>query len=177
MPGALNSLSTPPTPNPGPAPALMGAPGMPPGMPQAPQGPGAAPPQAPPAPTHQQTVSALRHFAAIGKQLEIALKDPDLGKSSIKDKLIDGATTLVADRIIPPGQAVTMLATFPERPYDQKVWIIQHYQQIQQAENAVLAHHAAAFAGQGPQPTPNQDSHLQDMAGLMSGHYSGQNGR
>lgn len=171
MAGALQSgLSTPPAPNPDGMPgALVGSSGAPQtGQAQAPQ----APPQVP-APTHQQTVAALRHFAAIGKQLEIALKDPDLGKSNIRDKVIDGMTTLVADRIIPPGQAVTQLATFPDPPFQQKQWLVQHMQAIMQARNAVLAHHAQAFAGAPPQPTPSNDNHMQDIQGMMAAHYNG----
>lgn len=167
MPGALQS-TPPPLPNPQQQGAL--SPG---GPQQAPQGPGAPPQQPAPAPTHVQTVAALRHFSAIQKQLELALKDPDLGKSSVKDKVIDGMTTLVADRIIPPGQAVSQLATFPERPFDQRTWLIQHYQQTQQASNAILAHHAMAFAGQGSQPTPSADNHMQDLQGMMASHYPG----
>lgn len=160
--GALQSMAPPPAPNP--QGALAG------GVQQSPQ----APPQQMPAPSHQQTVAALRHFAAIGKQLEIALKDPDLGKSDMRSKLIDGMTTLVADRIIPPGQAVTQLATFPDRPFEQKTWLIQHYKQIQQARDAVLSHHAMANAGGGPEPTPSADSHLQDMQSMTASHYQGQ---
>jgi hypothetical protein len=131
-------------------------------------------PQAPPAPTHAQTVAALRHFSAIGKQLQSAMQDPDLGKTDIKNKIIDGVTALVADRIIPPTAAVTELSTFPERPYDQKIWVQQHLMQVMQARNAVLAHHAAAFAGGAPQPTPSADDHMSDLQAMQQSHYSGQ---
>lgn len=162
--GALQSMAPPPAPNP--QGALAG------GVQQAPQ----ATSQQMPAPSHQQTVAALRHFAAIGKQLEVALKDPDLGKSDMRSKLIDGMTTLVADRIIPPGQAVTQLATFPDRPFEQKTWLIQHYKQTQQARDAVLSHHAMANAGGGPESTPSGDTHMQDLQGMMSAHYGQANG-
>lgn len=163
MSSALRSLAPPPPPNP------QGA--LSAGVQQAPQ----APPQQMPAPSHQQTVAALRHFTAIGKQLEIALKDPELGKSDVRSSLIDGMTTLVADRIIPPGQAVTQLATFPDRPYEQRLWIQKHLEQTIQAKNAVLSHHAMASAGQGPEPTPSADNHMSDMASLHS-QYAGQTG-
>jgi hypothetical protein len=154
-------LSTPPAPRP--QGALTS--GMPP-----------APPQQMPAPSFQQTVAALRHFNAIGKQLVIALKDPDLGRTDLKSKIIDGMTTLVADRIIPPGQAVTQLATFPERPYEQRAWLLQHLQQTAVARNAVLDHHRLTNMPQpAVPPTPSADTHLDDMAGLQ-GHYGGGNG-
>lgn len=161
MSSALRSLAPPPPPNP------QGA--LSAGVQQAPQ----ASPQQMPAPSHQQTVAALRHFDAIGKQLEIALKDPELGKSDIRSKVIDGMTTLVADRIIPPGQAVTQLATFPDRPFEQRKWLIDHLQQTQQAKNMVLSHHALGNAGGAPEPTPSADTHMQDLQGMMSAHYQG----
>lgn len=167
MPQALQG--PPPPPNPDQQGVLSAG-----GSPQQPGAPGqpAAPPPPMPAPTHNQTVATLRHFAAIGKELETVVKDPDLGKADVKDKLIDAVTTLVADRIIPPGQAVAQLATFPDRPFEQKQWVMNHLQQIAQAKNAVLAHHAAAFAGQPPQPTPAADGHMQDVAGMVNSHYA-----
>jgi len=161
MAPALRSMAPPPPPDP------QGA------LSAGVEAPQPGPPQQMPAPSHAQTVAALRHFAAIGKQLEVALKDPDLGKSDIRSKIIDGMTTLVADRIIPPGQAVTQLATFPDRPFDQKKWLIEHYQQTQQARNAVLSHHAIGNAGGAPEPTPSADNHMQDVAGMMQSHYAG----
>lgn len=163
MSSALRSLAPPPPPNP------QGA--LSAGVQQAPQ----APPQQMPAPSHNQVVAALRHFGAIQKQLDIALKDPELGKTDVRSRMIDGMTTLVADRIIPPGQAVTQLATFPDRPFEQRLWVQKHLEQTVQAKNAVLSHHAAAFAGGGPEPTPDADGHMQDMASLHA-QYSGQTG-
>jgi hypothetical protein len=181
MSALTDRLSTPPPPNPS---ALQDMPDN--GMPPAPQGgpsalgaPGGAPAAAPgqpsqmPAPTHNQTVAALRHFAALAKQLEAALKDPDIGKADIKSKVIDGMTELVSERMISPGEAVSTLSTFPERPFDQKQWVMQHYQQVQQARNFVLAHHAMAFAGQGPQPAPKPETHMADVGAMMQAHYSG----
>jgi hypothetical protein len=170
----MGALAPPPVPNPdaqqggalsaGPAPVPM-APGNAPGQP--PQ----APPQMP-APNHVHTVAALRHFAAIGGQLESALKDPDLGKADLKSKVIEGVTDLVARRIIAPAQAVQQLASFPEKPLDQKKWLMDHMQQVMQAREMVLGHHAMAFAGE-PMPTqaPSADSHMSDMAGMMQAHY------
>lgn len=183
--GTLQSLSTPPAPNPDGQSSSTGGglSGMGGGMPMmaspptapAPNGgPPQQQPQQPPAPNHAQTVAALRHFHAIGKQLEIALKDPDVGKADLKKKVIEGMTTLVAQRILSPAQAVTQLSTFPERPFEQKKWLADHLMQTQQAEIAVLTHHGMAFAGQGPQPAPSPDSHMEDIQGMMSAHYARQ---
>lgn len=175
MPGALQTLSTPPAPNPdaqmGQG-ALQGGNGAP-GPMAPPQGGQPQQPPPMPAPTHAHTVAAMRHFHALGEPLEAALKDPDLGKSDIKGKVIEGMTKLVARRIISPAQAVTQLATFPERPFDQKRWLGDHLMQIKQAELGVLSHHGMAFAGGGPEAGPHPDNHMQDVAGMMQAHYAG----
>jgi hypothetical protein len=145
------------------------------GMPQSAQ---PAPPQQQqpmPAPTHQQTVAGLRHFAAIGKQLEAALKDPDVGKADIKDKVIDGMTQLVADRIMSPAEAVSELAGFPARPFEQKAWLAGHLQKIVQARDLILDHYRASNPPtDAPPPPPSADNHMQDMAAMMQAHYSPQ---
>ena len=175
MAGTLQALSTPPAPNPNQDAQQKGVlQGMGPPSPM-PMTPSGGPPQQQPQvpmPTHAQTVAALRHFHMIGEQLESALKDPDLGKSDLKSKIIDGMTKLVAGRIISPAQAVTQLSTFPEKPFDQKAWLANHLMQIKQAEMAVLSHHGNAFAGGGPEPAPHPDNHMDDMASMMGAHYS-----
>ena len=174
-----NALSAqggpPPAPNPQPQ-AIMGAQGTPMG----PGGPPAAPqgqPMPPPAPSHQQTVAALRHFSAIEKELTELLKNPDLGKSDLKSAIIDGTTKLVADGILTAASAVTELGTVPEKPFDQKKWLEHHFVQTLQAANAVLSHHAAAFSGQQVDTTPaSPDDHQSHMAGLMSNYARPPNG-
>ena len=171
MPSPLQSDMTPP-PVPAQPNAIQQGGGAQPMGPQqgAPQGAQ----QAPPAPTHAQTVAALRHFTALKRELTVLLKNPDLGKADMKSAIIDGVTKLVADRIVPPAAAVQKLAMVPDTPFQQKKWIEQDYAQIMKAENMVLAHHAAAFAGQGPQPPADPDSHMQDVQGMMASHYPGQ---
>ena len=158
---------------PGPAPP-MGSPmangAGPGGMP--PQAQGGAQPQAP-APSHQQTVAALRHFDAIEKQLTTALQDPDVGRSDIKSKVIDGMTRLVADGIFTPAQAVKELGSFPEKPFDQKGWLMQHLQQTVQAATMVLHDHQTAFAGQAVDTTPPDPAQHTDMIQGLAQHYRG----
>lgn len=167
MPNALQ-MSTPPAPNPdamqaqppSTQPIGSGSAGPAPGAPQQPQ-------QPPPAPTHQQTVAALRHFDAIEQELTMLLKDPDVGKSDMKSKIIDGMMSLVSRRIVTPATAVMQLGSVPDRPYDQKMFLQNHLQQNMQAASAVLDHHAAGFAGQNVSTEPpSTDSHLDMMAGL-----------
>lgn len=130
-----------------------------------------------PAPTHAQTVAALRHFDAIKKELETLLKIPTLGKSDIKSQIIEGTTKLVGDRILTPAQAVMELSKVPDNPIEQKKWVQQNYMQTMQAENAVLEHHRAAFAGTDGQQDQQYDpeQHAMHMDGLMS-HYKGNGG-
>ena len=172
----LQSNTPPPAPNmPGSALTAGAAPAMAAMAPQQAQSPMAAqqPPQAP-APTHGQTVAALRHFTAIQNELETLLKDPAIGKSDIRSAIIDGTTKLVAGRIIKPAEAVTQLGTVPDRPFEQRAWVQQHLASIMQARNAVLDHHRAAFAGAPDvNQTANPDDHMKDMAALVGGHYGG----
>ena len=149
----------------------MNALGPSPGQQQAPAGP-------PPAPSHQQTVAALRHFAALERELTTLLKDPDLGKADLKSKIIDGTTGLVAGGYLTPAAAVTELGTVPERPFDQKKWLEQHFIQTIAAANQVLAHHQAAFPGGAPnEAAPSMDDHHDLMQGLASQYQGRSNGR
>ena len=88
-----------------------------------------------------------------------------------KAKIIDGAAGLVAQRIMAPADAVIQLGSVPDRPFDQKQWVMAHLAQIKQAEINVLDHHAAAFAGQNVDTTPpSQEDHMSTISGLLA-HY------
>src|SRR6202012_3240727 len=126
--------------------------------------------QPPPPPDHQQTVAALRHFDAIKAELETLMKSDALGKSSVKSQIIDGATKLVSERLMPASEAVPLLASVPENPIDQRKWVQQHYQNAVMSERAVVAQHGTGYAGQGPMPTPSADGHMDSMASLRAGY-------
>lgn len=152
-------------------------------MPQA--APGQAPGQPPQAPqiTHQQAVTALRHFSAISRELEQILKDPDLGKSDVQSKIIDGTARLVASRIVTPSDAVQQLSSVPADPQMQRKWVQTHFQQTMVAMNGVLDHHAQSNPGTGDLPVEiarsqsnGADSHLDDMKSLNGGYRSGKRG-
>ena len=175
MPNALSPASGPPPApmqNPAAMPqgnALAPPPGGAPGLPGAMPGQPPAQQQQPPAPSHQQTVAALRHIGAIEKELSGLLADPDLGKTDMHSKIIDGTTKLVASGMVSPSQAVQQLGTVPEQPFEQKQWLEQHFAQTIQAQSAVLQHHRAAFQGMpGPSNPGSPDDHLADMASLTS---------
>lgn len=134
----------------------------------------------PPAPTHGQTVAALRHFNAILGQLMTLLKNPDLGKADVRSQIIDGITQLVSERIMPPAQAVAQLATVPDKPLDQRKWAEQQFQQTVQAQSAVLDHHRTQTVGTGNYDLENMlhesapDDHLGTIKAMMQAHYAGQ---
>jgi hypothetical protein len=140
--------------------------------------PGGNPAQMP-APSHDQTVAALRHFQTVANELRELLMNPDIGKSDMKSSIIDGITKLVADRIMSPAQAVSTLATVPDRPFDQKQWVETHFQEQIQAQAAVLDHHRQSNMGTGDynlesQLYPNSgnaDDHMKTMNGMMQQHY------
>jgi hypothetical protein len=139
---------TPPAPNPGMSNALTsGAAPMAPGNALASGAPNAPPgqpgqPQAAPAPlTHAQVVTGLRHFDAVKRELEVIAKDPALGKSSVKSKIIDGVLRLVAAGYMKTTQAVDELSKVPTEPLLQMKWTKTMLAQAQQAENAILDHY------------------------------------
>lgn len=127
---------------------------------------------APAPPTHAQTVAALRHFDAIKNELTTILKNPTLGKADVKSQIIDGVTKLVSERMMKPADAVIQLSQVPTDPLQQKKWAQTQFSQAMQAEQAILAHHAQGFAGQGPEPTPSRDDQMDHMAALHS-NYGG----
>lgn len=145
----------------------------------APQGgPQGAPP--PPPPSHAQTVAALRHFDAIKGELHKLLKDPELGKSDLKAKIIDGMTILVSNRMVPATQAVTQLASVPSDPIKQRQWASALMQQTTQAENVILDHYGQGNPSLGDvhghvagMDHGSGDDHLNHMAALHTNYSRG----
>lgn len=143
--------------------ALM--PPMPQPQPSAPQqGQG---PQLPPPPSHAQTVTALRHFGALESELTKLMKSPELGKDDLRSDVIDAMTRLVAKGIVPAAGAVKDLGTFPEKPFDQRTWVNQHFQNVVQAQTMILAHHAQGGPNV-PADEPTADSHQGTMNALQA---------
>lgn len=152
-------------------------PPAPPNLPK--QAPSSLTPSMPnnPAPTHAQTVAALRHFQEVGRTLFGLLKNPDLGKSTIKSAMIEATTKLVADRVIPSQQAVTLLGQMPDTPFQQKQWLEQLFQSNMAAQVKVLSNHRTTQPGTGDwqtesaQHVDNSDQHMDVMQGMMASHY------
>lgn len=128
-----------------------------------PAAPGAAPQsQLPPPPSHEQTVAALRHFDAIKGGLQELLKDPAVGRSDVKEKIIDGMTKLVAERMVSAPQAVQQLSQVPSDPIAQRKWLQTMLQNTVQAENGILDHYGAG--------NPYLGSIAEHMAAHKAGH-------
>jgi hypothetical protein len=171
MPNALTS-DTPPSPQPGGNALTSGALSAPQPAQAQPGQPGAQ--AAPPAPTHAQTVAVLRHTTAIAKELRGLLKLPELGKSSVKQQIIDGTVGLVASGILTTTQAVSMLSTVPSEPLLQRKWAKSQLESTMAAMNNVLDHHSAAFPGTGDLATEMQlsqsdeDKHFDDINAALA---------
>lgn len=152
---------------------------MPGGMPQeAPGGQQPSQPQLPPAPSHGQTVTALRHFSALEEELSGIMKDPDLGKSDVRSEVIDSMMRLVGEGIVTAPNAVMELSTLPDKPYEQRAWVNQHFLNVVMAQNAILAHHQmGAMTGQNVGgEDPDQADHAQIMSSLTSKYGPQPNG-
>lgn len=141
----------------------------------APQGGG---PAQPAPPSHEQTVAALRHFHAVIDEVQSLLKDPAVGKSDLKSKIIDGVTKLVSERMLSPSQAVVQLSQVPSDPIKQRQWLAGILQQNVQAANGVVDHHAQGHDGtldwgaEGRIEHPSPDHHIDHMAALTA-NYGG----
>lgn len=131
-----------------------------------------------PAPSHEQTVAALRHFGSIQAEVKTLLDNPQLGKSTIKSEIIDGVTKLVSDRIISPAQAVIQLSSVPDDPLQQRKWLEQQMATVSTAQNHILEDHRTSTPGTGDVAGEmaaagyDPDKHVQIMDGVMS-HYKG----
>lgn len=143
-------------------------------------GPTQGAPQAAPAPpTHEQTVSALRHFHAVIGEIQSILKDPATGKSDQKSKIIDGTTKLVSERMLSPAQAVMQLSQVPTDPLQQRKWLQTMLAQTAQSANVILDHHAMGSPGtldssveHARSTIPSKDDHMNHMTALGA-NYSG----
>lgn len=147
------------------------------------QGPvaGAAAPQQqqPPPPTYGQALASLRHFSAIHREVHRVLRDPTTGVSNVKPKIVDAIANLVADRILTAAAAVEQLTNVPDRPFDQKQWLIQQAVLADQAEENVLAHYRQGIANMSPEEIETMDktgdasTHLSDIATLTQQYGRG----
>lgn len=135
----------------------------------------------PPAPSHQETVAALRHFHEIQRQLGPLLKNPKIGKSDMKGEVYTVGALLLGDGFMSLPEVMTALKSFPKEPIDQRKWIEQHYNNAVAAQQKVLDDHAAHvgpgsgdFATEwGAKTALDPDMAHGDLMSSIMGHYKG----
>lgn len=128
---------TPPAPDPDMGNALTSG-----AMPAQSQAAPAAGQQQPPL-SHAEVVTGLRHADAVKRELMLLAKDPALGKSNVKSKVIDGVLRLVSQGYMQTTEAVDELSKVPTEPLMQMKWVKNMYAQAQAAENNILDHYGA----------------------------------
>jgi hypothetical protein len=195
---ALNSLLRQ-----GPPPTPAGGPRLGSAVPDMPQGPvGPAPATAPPpgaggnplagllqgggapaqrpAPTHTQTVAALTHLQAVQRTMAKLSRLPGIGKQNIRPDIFDATADLMGRAMLTLPQVMNELKNIPADPPGQKQWVLQHLNDVMEAQHQILNDHAQAFPGSGdfatemanlpPQVAPQ--SHI-EMMGDVANHYVG----
>src|ERR1700693_2568973 len=120
--------------------------------------------QAPAPPTREQIVATIKHFQAVKKQFMPIAMNTGLGKENLRPKIFDATATLLGEGIFTLPQAINGTKDLPTDPPGQKKWILQHLQNIQQAERMILEHYSAGppeipqvpIPGQEPGPQPGE---------------------
>lgn len=94
-------------------------------------------------PNHQETAAVLQHISAFDRQWRDILGDPDIGKGSVRGRILDAMADLMGDGYCSLPQTMSLLKSLPTDPLEQKQWLEQHIQNDEKAMVAVLQHHAA----------------------------------
>jgi hypothetical protein len=127
-----------------------------------------------PAPSAAQTTAAVRRLSAVQESMRIILQNPDLGRTNIRPAIMDQASKLLASRVLSLPEIMNAIGKVSDDPLAQKSMVAGIFNQAQQAESAVLAHHTAAVA-MGMVPRSGGEKyraadHDRHMSGLL-GHY------
>lgn len=126
-----------------------------------------------PAPTHEQTVAALRHLAMFQKEFGKILSLPDVGKVDIKGPVLEMMADVMGDGLVTLPQVMNQLKNFPMEPLQQRQWVEQHLANAQQAAQAILQQHAMSKGPLGPWEIENaarggSSDHIAMMSGLVN---------
>lgn len=168
MPGIQDLLAAPQQ---APQAAPQGGPQLPQGNPLAALA--AQQPQAPPPPpSHAQTVAAVHHFGEIKQAMVPVMKDPNLGKSNVRPKLLDSFSKLLATKTLSLPEIMTALKSLPEDPIAQKKFVEKIYADNNQAQQMVLQQYAQSPAEQGEPDPWSEDGHAGHMSSFAQ-RYSG----
>ena len=136
-------------------------------------GPMPSPPPRLPAPTAAQATAAIKRFTAVQSAMRDLLQNPDLGRTNIRPAIMDQASKLLSTRVLSLPEVMNAIGKVGDDPLAQKSMVAGIFNQAQQAEFAVLAHHTAAVAmGMVPRGGEKYQAadHDRHMSGLL-GHY------
>ena|ERR1700680_1179360 len=118
--------------------------------------------QPPPPPTREQIIATIKHFQAVKKQFMPIAMNTGLGKENLRPKIFDATATLLGQGIFTLPQAINGTKDLPADPPGQKKWVLQHLQNIQQAELMILDHYSSGppeipqMPGQQPMQQPGE---------------------
>jgi hypothetical protein len=128
-----------------------------------------------PAPTAAQTQAGLRRFDAVMSAMRAIMRDPDLGRTNLRPKIMDQASKLIGSKVISLAQCMQAIAPLNDQPLDQKNLVSGIYNAALQASNALLDHHGAAVAtGRVPREGGEKydlANHERHMSDLLNSHY------
>ena len=132
------------------------------------------PPPAQPAPSAVQTTAAVKRFGAVMNAMRTVLANPDLGRKNVRPAILDQASKLMASRVLSLPEVMNAIGKVTDDPLEQKALVSGIYNQAQQAEGNVLAHHAFAVAtgrvSRGGGEKYQADDHDRHMTDLLL-HY------
>lgn len=133
-----------------------------------------------PAPSHHETVAAMRHFSIIANRLDKILRSDKCGKANCKGEIWDAAADFVGRGVLSITQVLNEMKSVSDDPAEQKRWLQQHVDNAKKAQMAVIEHHVAANPGSGDpmadfqaaQASKPEGDHASIMQGMMQQHYS-----
>lgn len=132
-------------------------------------GPLAGLPPRPPAPSAAQATAAVKRFGAVADAMRTVMANPDLGRRNIRPAILDQASKLMSARVLSLPETVQAIGKVTDDPLAQKSLVAGIFNQAQQAEAAVLAHHTAAVAtgmvqrGGEKYQAADHDRHIQSL--------------
>jgi hypothetical protein len=126
---------------------------------------------APRTPSTAQTVAALHRLIAVRAILAPIAQDPKLGTESVRPKLLNAASKLLAEKIMTLPEIMETIKALPEDPTDQKQFVDRIYEQVGNARAALLEHHYAAPPTEDEEPW-SPENHDKNISQLME-HYRG----
>src|ERR1035437_431805 len=121
--------------------------------------------------TKQQVVAGLHHLSAFAKQFSPILKNPEIGKSTIRPKIFDASAALIGQGIFSVPEVMNGIKDLPDDPLGQKKWLEQKLSGVAMAEKKMVSDYIGQGPGQEPEgPEWSPDNHTEHMTGLMANY-------